>query len=220
MIRLHHVPFSRSFRVLWMLEELGLEAEIVRYSIRDGSLRSPRMLAVSPAGRVPGLEIDGLKMFESGAILQYLAETRPEAGFDCPPGHAERPRYLEFMHFAETMGSLLENLNMQHLFLRDPADASPVVIKILTARLRATLQAMEAMLGADDYLLAKGFSAADAMMGFNMFSAPYYVRFDEMPKLAAYRDRLAARPAYIRAREADGAQDFYTRDFYPVPEKR
>ncbi|PRX37760.1 glutathione S-transferase [Meinhardsimonia xiamenensis] len=218
MIRLHHVPFSRSFRVLWFLEELGLEVEIVRYSIRDGSMRAPELLAISPAGRVPGIEIDDLSMFESGAILEYLAETHTEAGFDCPPGHPERHRYLELLHFAETMGALIENLNMQHLFLYNPKDASPVVIKILTARLRGTLKALEGMLREEGYLLEKGFTAADAMMGFNLFAAPYYVKLDPFPKLRAYRARLEARPAYQRAREKDGEQDFYEKDFYPVPE--
>ena len=55
-------------------------------------------------------------------------------------------------------------------------------------------------------------------MGFNLFAAPYYVPFDGFPTLAAYRDRLAARPAYAAARARDGAQDFYTQDFYPIPE--
>lgn len=218
MIRLHHIPFSRSFRVLWLLTEMGIEPEIVTYDIRDGSLRAPEMLAVSPAARVPGLEIDGRSMFESGAILEYLVETRPEHGFGCPPGDPERPRYLELMHFAETMASQIEALNLQHLFLRDPEAASPTVIKINTARLRATLRALEGMFGAQDYLLRRGFGAADAMMGFNLFSAPYYVKLDDFPAIRAYRDRLAARPGYQMARGRDGKQEFYTQDFYPVPE--
>jgi len=217
MIRLHHVPFSRSFRVLWLLQEMGLECEIVRYSIRDGTLRAPDYLEVSPAGRVPALEIDGLTLFESGAILEYLCETRPGAGLGRAPGHAERPRCLELMGFAETMASLIEQLNMSHLFLRDPGMASPTVIKLNTARLAGTLAACERLLGAQDWLLASGISAVDMMMGFNLFAAPYYVRLDPYPGLAAYRARIEARPGYAAARARDGVQDFYTRPFYPVP---
>ena len=219
MIRLHHVPFSRSFRVLWLLEEMGLDFEVVHYSIRDGSLRAPAFLAISPAGRVPALEIGGEVLFESGAILQTLCEKYPAAGFAPAPGTPDRARYLELIGYAETMASLIENLNLQHVFLRDPAQASPVVIKLMTARLGATLAGLEAMLNErDDYLLRSGFSAVDAMMGFNLFAAPYYVKLDPFPGLRAYRARLEARPAFRGARARDGEQDFYTRDFYPVPE--
>lgn len=218
MIRLHHVAFSRSFRVLWMLQELGLEFEIAAYKIRDGSLHQPDHLARSPAGRVPALEIDERTLFESGAILEYLCERHPDAGLARAPGNAERPRFLELIHFAETQAALIEQLNINHIFLRDPAQASPVVIKLLTARLAQTLGATEALLGDNRYLLASGFSAADIMMGFNLFAAPYYVPLARFPKLAAYRDRLASRPSYGAARDRDGAQEFYSQDFYPIPQ--
>lgn len=217
-IRLHHVPASRSFRVLWLLEELGLNYDVATYSIRDGSMRDPAFLALSPAGRVPALEIGGAVLFESGAILQGVCERHPRAGLAPQPGAAGRDRYLELLGYAETMASLIEFLNMQHIFLRDPAQASAMVIRLTTARLAGTLKGLEALLGDQDYLLGAGFSAADTMMGFNLFAAPYYVRLDPFPRLQAYRARLAARPAYRAARARDGEQDFYTRDFYPVPE--
>ncbi len=217
MIRLHHVPFSRSFRVLWLLEELGLDCDVRYYSIRDGSLRSPDFLKLSPAGRVPALEIDGGTVFESNAIVQMLCERHPKAGLAPLQGSADRTRYFEMLAYSETMASLIESLNLQHIFLRNPSDASPVVIKVMTARLTATLAALEKDLGDQDYLLPSGFSAADTMMGFNLFAAPYYVKLDPFPGLRAYRDRLAARPAYQAARARDGEMDFYTQDFYPVP---
>ncbi len=218
MIRLHHVPFSRSFRVLWLLEELGLDYEVAHYSIRDGSLRDPAFLAISPAGRVPALELNSDILFESGVILQTLCEQYADAGL-APVGRgAERARYLELLGYAETMASLIENLNLQHVFLRDPSQASPTVIKLTTGRLKVSLAGLETLLGDQDFLLAAGFSSADVMMGFNLFAAPYYVKMEAFPKLHSYRDRLAQRPAYLRARARDGAQDFYVKDFYPVPE--
>ncbi|MEM9795143.1 MAG: glutathione S-transferase family protein [Pseudomonadota bacterium] len=216
-LRLHHVPASRSFRVLWLLEELGLEAEIVTYSIRDGSLRAPEVLSLTPAGRVPALELDGQAIFESGAIVEYLAETHPDAGLGRAPGHGERARYLQSLHFAETQASLIENLNLSHIFLRPPARPSIPVLKVTTARLRATLAALEQMLEGRDYLLGT-FSAADIMLGFNLWAAPRYVKLAPYPAVTAYRDRLAARPAFVAARAKDGAQDFYDRAFYEIPE--
>jgi len=217
MIRLHHVPASRSFRVLWFLEELGLEYKTVEYSIRDGSLRTPAFLAISPAGRVPALEIDGRVLFESGAILQTLCEIHPQAGFAPLPGTQGRDRFLEVLSYSETMASLIEQLNMQNLFLRDPSQASPVVLKVITARLASVMRAFEGILGDRDYVLDTGFSAADAMMGFNLFAAPYYVKMDGFDVLKAYAKRLSERPAYVAAMANDGEQDFYTKDFYPVP---
>ncbi|MDF1670383.1 MAG: glutathione S-transferase family protein [Roseovarius sp.] len=218
MITLHHVAFSRSFRVLWLLEELGLEFDVKTYSIRDGSLRDPAFLAISPGGRVPALQIDGQMLFESGAIVQWLCEQHPEAGLIPDVGAPERAAFLEMLGFAETMASLIENLNLSHIFLRDPAQASPTVLKLTTARLGATLAGLESRLGAQEYLLSTGFSGADAMMGFNLFAAPYYVKMDPFPQLQAYSARLAARPAFQAARARDGEQDFYTQDFYSIPE--
>ncbi len=218
MITLHHVAFSRSFRVLWLLEELGLEFDVKTYSIRDGSLRDPAFLAISPGGRVPALQIDGQMLFESGAIVQWLCEQYPKAGLIPGVGAPERAAFLEMLGFAETMASLIENLNLSHIFLRDPAQASPTVLKLTTARLGATLAGLEARLGAQEYLLSTGFSGADAMMGFNLFAAPYYVKMDPFPQLRAYGERLEARPAFQAARARDGEQDFYTQDFYSIPE--
>ena len=211
MIRLHHVPHSRSFRTMWLMTEMGLEFEVEEYLITDGSLN--KIAGMSPAARAPALEIDGMTMFESGAMAQYLVETRDQFG----PGEGERPRFLQLVHFAETQASLIEQLNLNHIFLLDPSQASPVVIKVNTARLKKTLAGLEALLGARDYLLESGFSAADTMLGFNLSAAPRYVHLDPFPALQAYKARIEARPAYQKAVSREGAP-LYTKDFYPVPE--
>lgn len=217
MITLHHVPLARSFRVLWLMEELGLDFDIRHYSIRDGSMRTPEFMALSPAGRVPVLEHHGAVWFESSAIVQLLCETYPQAGLAPAPGEAERARYLEMLGYSETVGCLLENLNLNQVFLRPPATPSVAVIKLLNARLRATLAAMEARLEGD-HLLPSGFSAADIMFAYGFELARYYVDLSVYPRLMAYWESLQTRPAYIRAKARDGVQDIYTQDFYPVPE--
>jgi len=216
MIRLHHVALSRSFRILWLLEEMGLEAEVVTHSIADGSLRRPDFREKSPAGRVPALEIDGRTLFESGAITEYLCETRPEHGLGRAAGHAERVAWLEWLHYAETMGSLIANLNLQWVFLRDPAMRSPTLLKMEARRLALTLDPVEAALGRQGHLLPSGFSAADTMMGWNLLAAPRFVRLDPFPAIRSYMERMALRPAFQRARERDGEQRFYAQDFYEV----
>lgn len=222
MIKLHHVQYGRSFRILWLIEEAQLQdklgpLEVIEYQIGSKAMRDGDLPKISPGTRIPAIEIDGLDMAESGAILEYLIETHsPDLGR--APDHAERPAYLQWIHYAETMASLIENLNLQMVFLRPPAQPSPIVVKLTVARLRAALQGMEDRLGDHDWLLPGGFSGADIMMGFNLFAAPYYVSMDAFPKLNAYHARLTSRPAHQRSCAREGEQRFYDLDFYPVPE--
>lgn len=217
MTRLHSVAGSRSFRVLWLLHELNLPVEVIPYAIDDGSLHTPAFKSLSPARRVPVLEHDGQVLCESGAIVQYLCETYPKAGLMPPIGGAERADWLQWLSYSETLGTSIQNLNMQHLFVTDPTLRSVHVMGTETKRLAIALKPIEAALQDRDYLLASGFSAADIMMGFTLQSAFHFVRGDKFRKTHAYMDRLAARDAYQSALTAQGPQHFYDRDFYPLP---
>jgi len=215
-ITLHHVSHSRSFRILWLLKEMGLSCTIKPYKIMDGSLRTPEFLAISPGGRVPALEIDGKTLFESAAITDYLVESRPEHALGRPFGHEDRQEYLEWINYSETMASRIEALNLSWIFLRDPSMRSDTICKIEARRLAAAIEALERHLSDRAYILKSGFSAADTMLGFNLIAAPYFVRLDPYPSVRAYVDRIAARPAFQEARKDDGAQEFYTQDFYEI----
>lgn len=214
MIRLHHVPGSRSFRVLWLLEELGLPCDLREWSLTDGSLRSAEFRALSPAGRVPALELDGEVIFESTAILQVLTER--EGRLAPPPGHPERAAFLQWLAFAETQANILQGLNIQHIFLRPPEARSPVLIRLETKRLALTLQALETHLTGRETILSD-FSAADCAFGFNLDAMFRFVRPEGFPAITAWRDRMRARPAYRRA-EARNGDALYARDFYEVPD--
>lgn len=215
MIRLHHITGSRSMRVLWLLEELGLPYDLRLWSLMDGSLRSPEFLAMSPAGRVPALEIDGRAIFESGAIVQYLTER--EGRLAPKPGDPERADFLEWVSFAETQGATLQVLNIQHMFLRPDSARSVPLMKLDTKRLAMTARALDKLLSGQDTLLKSGFSAADCMLGFNTDGVFRFVPRADYPALAAYHDRMQARPALQRAIKAGGAT-LYDRDFYEVPD--
>lgn len=218
MITLHHIPYSRSMRIMWLLEEMGLEYGAETYSITDGSLRDPAYLAKSPGGRAPALEIDGAVIIESPAITEYLCETRPEHGLGRLAGEPERIAFLQWLSYAETQASTIASLNLQMVFLRPPAKASPVVLKLEVARLRASVKVLEAALGDQDWLLPSDFSAADTMMGFNLFAVPFFVDLDPFPAVRAYIERIGARSAYQAVLAKEGPQQFYAQDFYPVPE--
>jgi glutathione S-transferase len=214
-IRLHHCPEARSFRSLWLLEEMGLDFEIVMHSIFDRSLRDPAYLRLSPAGRVPALEIDGRVLFESGAITEYLCETRP--GLMPAPGSAERVDWLEWLHFAETIGQHCASLTQQHIVLREDWMRSPTVMKLEARRLEKTLEVVEAVVAGQDWLLASGFSAVDPKVGYGVLGGLSLLPAGLLRATEACRARLAARPAFRRASARDGGPAIYLRDSYPVP---
>lgn len=213
MIRLHHIPGSRSVRVLWLLEELGLDYEIREWSVTDGSLRSPDYLAMSPAGRIPALEIDGRSIFESAAIVQYLTER--EGRLAPLPGELERADFWEWISFAETQANMLQALNIHHIFLRPDSARSLPLMKLDTKRLAVTARALDNHLANSDTLLSE-FSGADCMLGFNIDAVFRFLPAQDYPNFAAYRDRMMLRPAYLRAAEK-GGKSMYTRDFYELP---
>ncbi len=216
MIRLHHVPQARSFRILWLLEEMGETFEIVPHSFFDRSLRADEYLALSPAGRVPALEIDGRVLFESGAIAEWLCETR--GTFGRAPGHPERAEWLEWLHFAETAGQHIAALTQQHIVLREDWMRSPTVMRLEAKRLEKVLQVADRVLTRHDWLLPSGFSVVDVAFGYSALIGRRFLRLDAMPALAAWLARIEARPAYRRAAARDGAAQIYTRDLYEAPD--
>lgn len=211
-IRLHHVPETRSQRVLWLLHELGVPFE-VRVWPFDRSLRSAEHLAVSPAGRTPALEMDGRAYWESGAILQILCERFPERGLGRDPGHADRADWLIWLHFAETISTHAQILTQQHVALREDWMRSPTVTRLEAARLAKCYDVIEGGLGGA-WLLAGGFSAADVAVGQAVAMARRFAALGDRPQLARWWDRCAARPAFRASLPAEGEARLYGRDFY------
>jgi len=220
MITLHHCPQTRSMRSLWLLHELGVEFDVVVHRF-DRSLRDPAYLSLSPAGRVPALEIDGARMFETGAITEYLCERFSPDQLGRAPGHPERMAWLVWVHFSETLSQHTAALTQQHVALREDAMRSPIVMKLEAARVGKCYDAIEARLSgtdeaggiARDYLLNSGFSAADVSVGQAVYMSRFFVTLDAHPAVAAWYDRISARDGFLRALpQGDG---IYGRDFYP-----
>ncbi|MEL6586217.1 MAG: glutathione S-transferase family protein [Pseudomonadota bacterium] len=210
-LTLHHVPQTRSQRVLWLIHEMGLDVT-VRVWPFDKTLRSAAFLALNPSGRVPALERDGRRYWESGAILELLCEWYPEAGLGRAPGDAERADWLAWLHFAETISQHAAACTQSHVMLREDWMRSPTVMKLEAARIGKCFDAVEEGL-AGDWLLS-GFSAADVAVGQAAIMARRFHRVGDRPRMAAWLARLEARPAY---QAADEGQALYTQDFYEVP---
>ena len=217
MIVVHHLNNSRSQRVLWMLEELGVPYEVKRYQ-RDARtmLAPPELRAVHPLGKSPVIEDAGQALAESGAILEYLAERYGEGRLLPAAGTPERLRYRYWMHFAE--GTAQPPLLLKLLFDRLAQGPMPFfvrpVARAIAQRVKDTyvqpniernLDFMESELGQREWFAGAAFSAADIQMSFPLEAARVRGGLDaKRPRLMAFLERIHARPAYRRAIDKGG----------------
>ena len=198
MIKVYHAPRTRSMRIIWLLEELGLEyaVETVVFKPVAGRLFAQQ----TPFGKVPAIADGEVEMFESGAIVEYLLERHGNGRLAPAVGAAERAKYLQWLHFSEsTAFAPLSGLVCLTRY-RDDAEQHPDLVADAKARAAIAFEVLEADLGEREFLLDSGFSAADIMMAFTLFAAQVFGVLDgRFPRLVAYLERLQARPAYVRA---------------------
>lgn len=212
MITLHHCHQTRSMRTLWLLHELGLDFRTVVHPF-DKRLRAPEYLRLNPAGRVPALELDGDVLWETGAITEILCERFAPDTLGRPPGHPERANWLIWLHFSETVSQHSAALTQQHVALYEDAMRSPVVMRLEARRLEKCYGAIDRRLAGRRHLLDGGFSAADVSVGQAVYMARHFARIEPFANLAAWYERLTARPAFRAALPPPG-QGIYAREFY------
>ncbi len=223
MIIVHHLNNSRSQRILWLLEELGLEFEIKRYQ-RDPEtmLAPPELRAVHPLGKSPVIGDGDTVVAESGAIIEYLLERYGNGRLVPPPGTPQKLRWTYWLHFAE--GSAMSPLLMKLVFDRIESGPMPFFVKpvaraiarkvkagYVMPQIAAHLKYMEAELGKSAWFAGEDFSAADIQMSFALeASAARAGMGANYPALSAFLERIHARPAYQRALERGGKYDLLT----------
>lgn len=202
MIIVHHLENSRSQRVLWLLEELGLDYEVRRYS-RDAKtmLAPPELARIHPLGKSPVIEDGAHILAETGAIVEYVVEK--EGGRLGPPARRESVlRYRQFLHYAEgsLMPVLFGLLIVRRLgILGRPA--RPTLLKMAARH----LDWLEGELSGRDWFAGEEFSAADIMMSFPLEVARGRAGLGaERPNLIDWLERLHARPAYAAALRKGG----------------
>jgi len=216
-ITVHHLENSRSQRILWLLEELGLPYEIKRYARdRKTSLAPPELAAVHPLGKSPVISDGNTVVAETGAIVEYLLDRAGNDALRPPAGTPERLRFTYWLHFAE--GSAMPPLLMALVFSKVrtapmPFFARPIARGIADKVMRSFVQPnidrqsafMESELQARPWFAGRAFSAADIMMSFPLEAAASRGGLDERyPKLGGFLARIHARPAYKRALERGG----------------
>jgi glutathione S-transferase len=217
-IVVHHLNNSRAQRVLWLLEELGVPYEIKHHQRTKTFQAPPELKAIHPLGKSPIVEDQGRVLAETGAIVEYLLDAHGERRLRPPPGTDERIRFTYWLHYAE--GSAMPPLLMQLLFQlmprRSPALLRPLVRGIadraqagyVRPQLKLHMNFWESELQRSTWFVGEEFTAADIMMSFPVKAAAARAQaLEGRPKLAAFRERIQARPAYQRAAERGGAVD-------------
>jgi glutathione S-transferase len=223
MITVHHLNNSRSQRVLWLLEELGLPYEIKKYQRNAQTmLAPPELLKVHPLGKAPVITDGDATLAESGAIIEYLLERYGNGRLEPAAGTPERLRFRYWLHFAE--GTAMSPLLMKLVFERIKVTKMPffakpiargIANKVLGAmvdpNLKRQLDFMEGELGKSEWFAGSEFSAADIQMSFPVEASAQRAGLDaSRPKLMAFLKRIHARPAYTRALERGGPYSFAT----------
>jgi glutathione S-transferase len=200
MIALYHSPRTRSVRVLWLLEELGIPYELRTLAFTPESLKGPEYVKVNPLGKVPSIQDGELTMFESGAIVEYLVERYGKGRLAPPIGTPERGAYLQWIHFAEaTCLPPLSDL-AQHTMFKPEEERIPALIPDAQARTAAWLAALELALTGKRYLVGDQFTAADVMMGYGLLLTKWFGLLGEQhANVSAYLARLEERPALQKA---------------------
>ena len=202
MITIYHVPRTRSARVIWLCEELGLPCEVVPVDFNPEYLKSPEWRQLNPIGKVPALtdvdpEGNPFTMIESGAMVHYILERYGEGRLQPAPGTPESALLLQWSWFAEA--SLARPLGdmVHHRILKPEPERIPAVVEDGQARAEICLDAVEAALEGRDYLLGGELTAADIMMGYSLALAQRLeVLDDRYPNLVEYLARLEARPGF------------------------
>ena len=223
MITVHHLETSRSQRILWLLEELGLPYDIKRYQRnKQTRLAPPELKAIHPMGKSPVITDGGITVAESGAIVEYLVETYGDKGtgdlaaLQPRQGTPEHRECRFWMHFAE--GSLMNWLVMKLVFTSIPTQPMPFFVrpiarklceqvqqKLIDPNLATAMAYMEQHLATHAWFAGEQLTMADFQMSFAVEAALSRVEgASQFPALMAYKKKMNARPAYQRAIDKGG----------------
>ena len=198
-MKIFHAPNTRSVRIVWLFEELGLPYELETYKLGDPGMRTPDYLKVHPMGRVPVLQDENVKVFESGAIVQYVLEKYGNGKFVPDAASTDFGTYLQWFHYAEGMIMPQVNIIVVESILLPEDRRNKTNLERATKLLTRMLTAVEEGL-ADREFLAGDFSGADIMAGHScVVAARLGADISDKPNVTAYTKRLEARPALQKA---------------------
>ncbi|MEZ4279642.1 MAG: glutathione S-transferase family protein [Myxococcota bacterium] len=200
MLTIYHSPRSRSQRVVWLAEELGLPYRLHVLEMFSDAMKAPEYLRIHPLGKVPAIDDDGFVLWETTAILSHLIG-RYSDGALLPPREAQSgARALQWMDFGENPLTVIMGEIAAHSGPMPERSRIPALVDRGRAIAPTLVAVVEAGLEEGPYILGGAFSAADIMLGFGLGIARWldFVN-DATPRCRAYLERLERRPAYQRS---------------------
>ncbi|WP_392534773.1 glutathione S-transferase family protein [Nostoc sp. C117] len=208
MIVVHHLNNSRSQRVLWLLEELGIEYKIEFYERDQKTMLAPASLRqIHPLGKSPVITDDEKTVAESGAIVEYIVGRYGNGRLIPAFGTKERLRYTYWLHYAE--GSAMPPLVMNLIFNRFGAGDGSANSAFIAPQIELHFNYIEGELGKSTWFAGEEFTAADIQMSFPLELVGMQAELiSSRPKIKQFIERIHARPAYERALERGGRYDF------------
>ncbi len=206
MLKVHHLSNSRSQRILWLVEELGVPYELVKHMRDPVTVRSPPSLfKIHPLGKGPTIEHDGKALTESGAIIDYVTRRVAGGRLSIPESSPEFADYCFWLHYAE--GSAMGPVVFDLLDGMTGKACGEALRGFYMNEITNSFAYISELLSKQDFLLESGFSAADINLTFVLEIAEPCGHIEGRPILAAYLKRMQARPAYKRAMEKGGEQN-------------
>jgi len=198
-MKLYHCPNSRSVRIVWLLEELGLDYDLEVFALGDKAMRTPEYLKIHPGGRVPALEDGDVTLYESGAIVEYLLARHGDGRMAPDVAAPEFPTYLQWLHYAEGMIMPQVNIIVVETRFLPPEKRNDTNVARATKLLARMLGAVDAHMDGRIWLAGE-FSGADIMTGHACVVAGMLgADLSDKPNVRAYTERLMARPALQKA---------------------
>jgi len=204
MITIYHLDTSRSERIVWLMEELGLPYKLELHLRQSNGAAPDALKTIHPLGKAPIIRDGDVVLAESGAIVEYIVNRHAGGRLGVPPSDSKYARYLYWIHFAE--GSLMSLMIVALVLSRIPdGDKTPAGVRVL-ARMKYMLSFVDAEIADGPYFVGEEFSAADVMMTFTFTTMRYFLDYDlaPYPHIVAYLRRIEARPAYRKAMELAG----------------
>lgn len=198
-MKLYHSKLSRSARVLWLLEEMGVACDVEAIDLGKGESKTAAFRKLNPHAAVPVLVEDGQTLIESGAIVAHLTDMFPTSGLAPAPGTAARGKYYQWLFYTvATMEPPILQVFL-HTNRLPEAERNPAIAEAGRTQFKEVARFLSAALTGKQFLVEDTFSAADIMVGSTLTWCRFLGLLDEAPVLQEYVKRLTDRPAFQRA---------------------